>query len=151
MTSATISAVGQYLMIILPAFCTLRMKWYRTSICFDLCRLTGFLDKGIIPWLSAKIKTGPLTSPMSFIIYVRYIPSWTAAARAIYSASHDDRATVGCFLDFQEIREPALFKLKQYPLILHLSSVDDAQSASAYQCKTFITLSIAQFKIKGPL
>ena len=69
-------------------------------------------------------------TPMSFIIWVRYIPSWTAAARVIYSASHDDRATVGRFLDFQEIRGPALFKLKQYPLILCLSSVDDAQSAS---------------------
>ena len=40
------------------------------------------------------------------------------------------QSTVGCFLDFQEIRGPALFKLKQYRLILSLSSVDDAQSAS---------------------
>ena len=54
MTSATISAVGQYLMITLPAFCALRTKWYRTSICFDLRWLTGFLDKAIVPWLSSK-------------------------------------------------------------------------------------------------
>ena len=66
----------------------------------------------------------------NILYHLREILSWTAAARAIYSASHDDRATVGCFLDFQEIRGLALFKLKQYPLILHLSSVDDAQSAS---------------------
>ena len=63
MTSATILAVGQYLMIILPAFCTrtLSMKWCPTSMCFDLCRLIGFFDEAIVPWLSSKIKTGSLT------------------------------------------------------------------------------------------
>ena len=30
--------------------------------------LRWLLDKAIVPWLSSKIKTGPLTSPMSFLI-----------------------------------------------------------------------------------
>lgn len=127
MTSATILAVGQYLMIILPAFCTrtLSMKWCPTSMCFDLCRLIGFFDEAIVPWLSSKIKTGsltPLCHSLSGWDTAPPPPLWTAAATVIYSASHDERATIGCFLGFQEIRGPVLFNLKEYPLILRFWS-----------------------------
>ena len=47
--------------------------------------------------------------------WVRSKPSYTAADSAMYSAAQDDSATVGCFFDFQEIRRPVLFRLKQYP------------------------------------
>ena len=56
--------------------------------------------------------------------------SYSCIQCAKYSASQDDRATVGCFVDFQEISGPVSVKLKQYPEVLHLSSEDDAQSAS---------------------
>jgi len=39
--------------------------------------------------------------------------SCTEAASAMYSASHDDSATVGCFLDFHEMGGRVLNKLKQ--------------------------------------
>ena len=56
--------------------------------------------------------------------------SWTEAASAIYSASHDDRATVGCFLDVQEIGGPSGFIMNTYPVVLRRSSVELPQSES---------------------
>ena len=48
----------------------------------------------------------------------------------MYSASHVDNTTVGCFFDFHEMAGPCLVKLKQYPVVLRLSSTEDAQSES---------------------
>ena len=53
-----------------------------------------------------------------------------AATSDMYSASQVDSATVGCFLDFQEIIGPVGEIWKQYPVILFLSSRELAQSAS---------------------
>jgi len=49
----------------------------------------------------------------------------------MYSASQDDKATVACFWDLQEIGGPSGFSMKAYPLVLRRSSVELAQSFSA--------------------
>lgn len=90
------------------------------SIYFDLCWFTGFLDREIAPWLSSTITTGPHIS-LSLNSWMTYKPTCTTLNGAMYSASQDDSATV----DLQEIRGPSLFRLKQYPLVHHLSSVND--------------------------
>ena len=54
--------------------------------------------------------------------------SLVVAAKALYSASADDLEMVGCFLDFQEIRESP--KKMQNPVTDFLESAQVAQSAS---------------------
>ena len=58
---------------------------------------------------------------MSVIRDFRNFPSWAALAKDMYSASHVERATVCCFLDFQEINGPFGVSSKTYPVILLLS------------------------------
>ena len=50
---------------------------------------------------------------MSSNNFNRYSVSCTEAANAMYSSSHVDNATVGCFLDFHEIKEPSGLGIKQ--------------------------------------
>ena len=55
-----------------------------------------------------------------------------AEAMALYSASEEDLETVGCFLDFQKIRD--FPSRKMYPLMDLLLSGQEAQSKSEKAC-----------------
>ena len=54
--------------------------------------------------------------------------SHAAVHAALYSASVDERATVGCFLLSQDITPEA--SMKQYPVVDRLLSLSPAQSES---------------------
>ena len=56
--------------------------------------------------------------------YLIQINSLIVAAKARYSALAEDRATVVCFLAFQEIKDSP--KKMQNPVTKRLKSVDDA-------------------------
>ena len=68
------------------------------------------------------------SSPKSCL---RNLASWMADAKAMYSASQVDNATVGCFLLFQEMAGPFSDNLKTCPVML-FQSADYPQSASQY-------------------
>ena len=53
--SANISWVGQYFCLNRLLFGSDRMKWYPTSMCFDLWLFSGLFARAIAPWLSSKI------------------------------------------------------------------------------------------------
>ena len=67
----------------------------------------GLLHKAIAPWLSSCITVG--CSYVKFISFSNersHSASCNAKLAAIYSASVDDRATIGCFLLVQLINPP---------------------------------------------
>ena len=103
---------------------------YLISMCFDLWCCTGFLASAIAPWLSTCKHTHSTLQPcMSANSCLRNLASCVAAANAMYSASHVDKATVCCLRLFHEIKGPLLHNWKPYPVMLRLSS-DAPQSES---------------------
>ena len=58
--------------------------------------------------------------------YIKTNKKWLETTKECVRA----RATVGCFLVFHEIKGPFSFKQTQYPVVLRLSVVSAAQSAS---------------------
>jgi hypothetical protein len=61
-------------------------------------------------------------------MYRNHLASHDAKQAALYSASVEERATVGCFLLIQEMQpEPSV---KQYPVTERLESTSPAQSES---------------------
>ena len=88
------------------------MKWYFISICLHLCLFTGSLDRVIAPWLSPGIFAGSYLcwGSIPFNRWIRYKLSCVVLARAMFSDSQVNSATVGCFFDFHEIGELSLNK-----------------------------------------
>ena len=81
-----------------------RMKWYLLSICLVRLWWTGFLLNVIADWLST-ISFTPFCSSCFNSLISRFIQrAWHAApVAAMYSASHEDRATMLCFCEDQLI------------------------------------------------
>ena len=69
-------------------------------------------------------------NPMSWRSDLSHSASWLASDRAIYSASVDDSATVGCLRDLQVIGAPDRWKI--YPVVDLRVSKSPAQSESLY-------------------
>ena len=85
-----------------PSTILSRTKWQSISICFVLSWNVGLEAIAVVAWLSHNtvvgIKTFTWRSVISCVIHI-------TDAKALYSASAEDRETVACFLDFQEIME----------------------------------------------
>ena len=85
-----------------------RMKWCLMSMCLVRLWWTGFKARSIDPLLSTCIDRGDCCLNPSSEKRVRsQIPCLEASEMAMYSASVEERATVGCFLDAQQMLPPA--------------------------------------------
>ena len=107
------------------------INWNFVSIYFDLWWTTGFFAKTILDWLSQWIVRF-LSDSNSIIVLnsaLRCWASWLTNEIAINSASHVDKVTEFCFLDFHEIIGLCSADLKQNLLMLFLS-LKLAQSTS---------------------
>ena len=81
-----------------------RIKKWRRSICFTRPKCSGLYAMSWAAWLSTCKLTGSSVDRPSYARKaLRWRASLVASESAISSASHDDKATVGCFLDDQEI------------------------------------------------
>lgn len=82
------------------------------------------------PWLSFWIarESGKLMFRSSRMIR-SHANSFPASTVALYSASVEERLTVGCFLDIQLTAPPC--KVNTYPVVERLVAGSPAQSASA--------------------
>ena len=85
-------------------------------------------------WLSHSNFTAPISILKSFRSCTNHRISLVTLAKARYSASAEERATVVCFFDFQEIK--ASPKKTQYPEVDFLVSTQFPQSASAYAVRS---------------
>src|SRR6266496_4908221 len=101
-------------------------------ICFDLAWLMGFLASAIAPWLSvhrtieSNLFPGPC--PKSSRNWPIHLSSLVASARAMYSASVVDSATVTWRLLLHVIAP--LFNMTTYPVVDLCVLISPAQSAS---------------------
>ena len=76
-------------------------------MCFVLEWKTGLTANFCADWLSLKmVILDRCLKPNSSIQVVKYMPSFADSVRLMYSASVDDKATVFCFLEHQEIADP---------------------------------------------
>ena len=100
------------------------------SICFVREWYIGFSANLLAPWLSQLTCTEEVDNP----IFVKNLPtctaSFAASVSAIYSASTVERATVCCFLVFQDMA--AHPKVNTYPEYDFLSTGQFPPSAPAY-------------------
>ena len=86
--------------------------------------MTGFFAKTILDWLSQWIVFGFLSDSSTIIVLssaLSYRASWLANEIMINSASHVDKVTEFCFLNFHEIISLFSANLKQNLLTLFLS------------------------------
>ena len=116
--SAVLSSVLTYSSLILPVSTHSLMKWCQISICFVRSCWIGFLASFRADWLSIRISCAVLVgcnSQISLNNLCSQIASLHASVLAIYSASVEDSATVGCFLDFHVMA--ALTSIKTYPVV----------------------------------
>ena len=103
--------VGQYskVMVTVSGSVCWRIKSYCISICFERARNQGFFASAMAPWLSDEIWEifrACFDAPISQMSVLSQSTSFTAGVRAIYSASVDDKATVGCFLLAENMAPP---------------------------------------------
>ena len=81
-----------------------RIKKCRRSICFVRAWCSGLYAKSRAAWLSTLSEVGwAVPKPSSLRNDRKCVASLAASLAAIISASHDDSATQGCFLDIQEM------------------------------------------------
>jgi len=148
---ATLFSEGTYWSWTGPFWTSFRTKWYLMSMRFDLWWNTGFLANAMALWLSTFKTTVSFTVPtvMSFKSCTRNFDSCTAAHIDMYSASHVNKATVGCLWHFQEINGPFSDRLNPYLVILRRSS-EFPQSASKIQLH-YIGLPENKFIVTGAL
>jgi hypothetical protein len=101
-------------------------------MCLTRKCIVGSNERHMVALLSHNIVVGfDGCKSFSSISRVRsYIASFDASKAAVYSASHDELATVFCFFTFHEIRLAP--KVKPYPPMLLLVSRQFAQSESVY-------------------
>jgi len=130
-----------------------RIKWCQMSICFALECETGLCARAMDPWLSAYMIVAFFWDKSSSRSNVRsYTASLVAFADAIYSASTDDIATVGCFLDDHDMTSPPTSKAN--PLVDQRSSGSWAQFESVQPTRSnspFIRLPNTRFRSMVPL
>src|SRR5258705_8921554 len=106
--SATLSAEATERRTMEPFTTHSRIKWCRTSMCFELLWLTGFLASSWAPRLSMKREVGWLMSCLRSCMRCRsQMASFAASEDAMYSASVDDWDTLVCSFDLQEMGPPA--------------------------------------------
>ena len=132
--SATCYSVGTYLSLIAPFWTMSRMKWYLTSICFDLSWNTGFYVILIQIWLSQRKL---VTSISSLNKLANNFWSHTASlqveqAAMYYSFVMLSEILVYFLLNHEIMLDP---KLKQQPELLFLSLALPSQYESVYPCK----------------
>jgi hypothetical protein len=84
-----------------------RMKWCRMLMCFERVWKPEFIAYLIVPQLLTNIGVGDFAAcPSSANNDQIHLFSWVALARAIYSTSMLERATVGCFFELQVMAPP---------------------------------------------
>ena len=110
------------------------MKWCLISICFDLECWIGFLVRFIALVLSHLMGVSLSLIPKSLSYWLIHKIWAQQLSTVIYSASTVDSATEFYFLLNQEIRlTPRNWKI---PLVLFLSNLHPAKSASEYPIKS---------------
>ena len=111
----------------------INMFWFLVNDCF--------FSKTILDWLSQWIVVVFLSDSSSIIVLksaLRYRASWLANEIAMNSASHVDKVTEFCFLDFHEIIGLFSASLKQNPLMLFLSlKLAESKSQNPFNFKGF--------------
>ena len=128
--SAVISCVGIYCNQMILSITASQMKWWWISMCLDFASLTGFFVRSIAPWLSVQrtVASSPGPWPSSVRNCHIHLSSFVASARAIYSASIVDKATVTWSLLLYAIA--SLFNITTYPVVDRLVLMSAAQSVS---------------------
>lgn len=102
---AMLSLVLIYFIRISPICTRSRKKWCLISKCLDLPCCDGSLDNVMAALLSHnKVVALFWARPISDSKVRSQIASLDASNAAVYSASHDDVATVLCFLDAHDMR-----------------------------------------------
>lgn len=116
-------------------------RWWRTtrqsiSVCLVLSWKTGFAAIWRVALLSQNNKAGwSCEMVRSQRTETSQTSSQVVVAIVLYSASADDLDTVGCFLDFQEIKE-SLRKKQQPAMDLRVSGqVAQSESEKAFKCR----------------
>ena len=88
-----------------PAATLSRIKWQSISTCLKCSWNVGLVDRWIAAWLSQKTMVELTSTSKCFNRPTSQETSLAIAVKVRYSASADDRETVSCFFDFQEIKE----------------------------------------------
>jgi hypothetical protein len=105
------------------------------SICLLRSWCTGFSINAMADLLST-FSFGARTGPPMSSASNRYsqTASHAIAAAAMYSASHEERATTFCLANCKATRPPA--RKKMSPLVLFQSLMSPARSLSEYPCSS---------------
>ena len=104
---ASCASIEQYTTSIMPFVTCSLMKWNLVSLCLLLPCVIGFMARFIADLLLIFSFSGFFTSQLSSFITLSSQIAWSAAnVLAMYSAKHDDRAVIGCFLVHHEIPAP---------------------------------------------
>ena len=127
--SARLSFVLMYLSVISPMLTRSLRKWFLILICLTRWWRDRSSDRLIVALLSHRIVDGEFWwKPMPVKRLLSHMDSFAASNATVYSASHEEVATIFCLCAFHDISpEP---RVNPYPPTLLLVSRQLAQSES---------------------